>query len=74
MTYAVYDEATGQVLDTLDVELRLPHDEKWFHCKLPSKVTDSLKQELDAFCVELYGGHLPEPSMQSGLSASPILY
>lgn len=64
MTYAVYDEATGQVRDTLDVELRLPHDEKWFHCQLSSEVTDSLKQKMDDFCVAMYGEHLPEPPAQ----------
>jgi hypothetical protein len=51
----------------------MPHDEKWFHSKLPSEVTDSLKPEMDVFCVELYGEHLPELSMQSDPSASPIL-
>ncbi len=64
MTYAVYDEATGQVRDTLDVELRLPHDEKWFHCQLSPEVTDSLKQKMDDFCVAMYGEHLPEPPAQ----------
>lgn len=62
--YAVYDVVTGQVWDTLDIELRLPHDEKWFQCKLSPDVTDSLKQKMDAFCVDLYGEHLPEPPAQ----------
>lgn len=71
MTYAVYDEATGQVRDTLDVELRLPHDEKWFHCQLSPEVTDSLKQKMDAFCVAMYGEHLPEPAAQSRSDPAP---
>ncbi len=61
MIYAVYDEATGQVRDTLDVELRLPHDAKWFHCRLSPEVANSLKQKMDAFCAELYGERLPDP-------------
>lgn len=64
MAYAVYDTAAGQVRDTLDIELRLPHDEKWFHCRLLPEVTDLLKQKMDAFCVELYGEHLPDPQVQ----------
>lgn len=75
--YAVYDEATGQVRDTLDIELRLPRDEKWFQCKLSPDVTDSLKQKMDAFCVELYGEHLPEPlesdTMEAGHFMGPAM-
>lgn len=57
--YIVYDEDAGAVQDTMDVELRLPHDEKWFHCKLPPEVRVALKEKLDEFCVGLYGKHLP---------------
>ena len=75
--YAVYDEATGQVRDTLDIELRLPRDEKWFQCRLSPDVTDSLKQKMDAFCVELYGEHLPEPlesdTMETGHFMCPAM-
>lgn len=79
MIYAVYDEATAQVRDTLDVELRLPHDAKWFHCQLSPEMTDSLKQKMDAFCVESYGEHLSEPLaqkqdvMEAGHSMSPTM-
>lgn len=60
MPYVVYDEDTGAVRDTMDVELRLPHDERWFHYQLASKLRAALKEKLDAFCVEQYGEHLSE--------------
>ena len=63
LAYAVYDEATGQVCDTLDIELRLPHEAGWFHCKLSDEVRESLKLKMDAYCMELYGEHLPEPQV-----------
>jgi len=59
MTYVVYDEGTGAVRDTMDVELRLPHDEKWFHCKLPDEVRAALKEKMDTFCLACFGEHLP---------------
>lgn len=71
MTYAVYDEALGRVRDTLDIELRLPHDEAWFHCKLSPEVRESLKQKMDTFCVELYGEHLPGPQPQCHNEPAP---
>lgn len=65
MTYAVYDESVGQVRDTLDVELRLPHDEEWFHCELSPEMRESLRQKMDTFCVLTYGEHLPAPPAQT---------
>ena len=65
MAYAVYDEATGQVSDTLDVELRMLHDEKWFYCRLSPEVREALKQKMDSFCVALYGEHLDGMLAQS---------
>lgn len=65
-TYVNYNEATGQVDSTLDVVLCLPHDEQCFHCELSPEVRESLKQKIDAFCVERYGEHLPEPPTQDG--------
>lgn len=58
MPYVVYDEDIGAVQDTMDVELRLPHDEKWFHCELTPEMRLALKKKLDEFCVECYGEHL----------------
>ncbi|WP_300756034.1 hypothetical protein [uncultured Oscillibacter sp.] len=66
MAYAVYDEGTGQVRDALDIELRLPHDGKWFHCELSPETSGALKQKIDAFCVMTYGEHLPSPPVQDG--------
>lgn len=66
MAYAVYDEGTGQVRDALDIELRLPHDGKWFHCELSPETREELARKLDAFCVMTYGEHLPSPPVQDG--------
>lgn len=65
MAYAVYDEGTGQVRDALDIELRLPHDEKWFHCELSPEMREPLRQKMDTFCVMTYGEHLPSPPSQT---------
>lgn len=59
MPYVVYDEDTGAVQDTMDVELRLPNGEDWFHCKLSSEVRVALREKLDDFCMERYKEHLP---------------
>ncbi len=59
MPYIVYAGDTGAVWDTMDVELGLPHDEKWFHCKLPDEARVVLKEKLDEFYVDLYGKNLP---------------
>lgn len=64
MPCVVYDEDAGAVQDTMDVELRLPHDEKWFHCELTPEVRAALKEKLDGFCVERYGEHLSGMSMR----------
>ncbi len=69
--YVVYDEDTGAVQDTMDVELRLPHDEKWFHCQLSSEVREALKEKLDAFCMERYGEHLPGALAQDPSEPEP---
>ncbi len=71
MAYAIYDEAAGQVCDMLDIELRLPYDEEWFHCKLSDEMKKSLKQKMDAFCGELYGEHLPEPQAKCQGESGP---
>lgn len=68
VAYVVYDEATGQVSDTLDIELRMLHDEQWFYCELSPEVQDALKQKLDTFCMERYHEHLPEPQSQTDIS------
>lgn len=65
MTYAVYDESVGRVRDTLDIELRLPHDERWFHCELSPEMMESLRRKMDTFCVLTYGEHLPAPPVQT---------
>ena len=65
MAYAVYDEGTGQVRDALGIELRLPHDEKWFHCELSPEMREPLRQKMDVFCVMTYGEHLPSPPAQT---------
>ena len=70
-TYVSYDETTGQVDSTLDVVLCLPHDEQCFHCELSPEVRESLKQKIDAFCVAMYGEHLPEPQAQD-VPAPPL--
>lgn len=59
--YAVYDGTVGQVNDTIDIELRWPHKEEWFHSKISPEVSKSVKQKMDEFYVGMYGGHLPEP-------------
>ena len=52
--------------DALDIELRLPHDGKRFHCELSPETSGALKQKIDAFCVMTYGEHLPSPPVQDG--------
>lgn len=65
VVYALYDEATGQVEDALDIELRWPHGEIWFCCDLSPEMRTSLKKAMDDFCLERYGERLPEPPKQS---------
>ncbi len=72
MAYVVYDDDTGTVRDAMDVELRQPHDEQWFHCKLSPEVRVALKEKLDEFCVERYQEHLPGVLAQSQESSGPF--
>ena len=65
VAYADYDVRTGQVRDVLSIELRLPHDEEWFHCELSPEMRESLRQKMDTFCVLTYGEHLPAPPAQT---------
>ncbi len=71
VVYSLYDETTGQVNDTLDIELRTPHDEKQFYCKLSPEVRESLKQKMDSFWFEKYGEHLLSPPSQSQGEPAP---
>ncbi len=61
-SYTSYLEDAGQVDDTLDVVVRSPGGDEWFSCALTEETRESLKWKMDAFCVEMYGEHLPEPS------------
>lgn len=69
--YVIYDGAKSTVNDTLDIILSLPHDEKYLHCKLSPEVKESLMHGMDAFYVEQYGEHLPEPPAQHQEEAVP---
>ena len=72
MAYAVYDEGTGQARDALDVELRLPHDEKWFRYELSPEMRESLRRKMDTFYVLSFGEHLPAPPSQSQEESAPL--
>ena len=72
VAYAVYDEEAGQVRDALDIELRLPGGEEWFHCELSPEMRESLRQKMDAFCVLSFGEHLPAPPSQSQEESAPL--
>lgn len=65
VAYAVYDEEAGQVRDALDIELRLPGGEEWFHCELSPEMRELLRQKMNTFCVLTYGEHLPAPPAQT---------
>lgn len=70
--YTSYNEHTGQVDDTLDIVVRSPGGDEWFSCTLPDETRQALKQKMDAFCVALYGEHLPEPPAQCRDGPAPI--
>jgi len=70
--YTSYNEHTGQVDDTLDIVVRSPGGDEWFSCTLPDETRQALKQKMDAFCVALYGEHLPEPPAQYRDGPAPI--
>ncbi len=70
--YTSYNEHTGQVDDTLDIVVRSPGGDEWFSCTLPDETWQALKQKMDAFCVALYGEHLPEPPAQYRDGPAPI--
>lgn len=71
-SYTSYLEDAGQVDDTLDVVVRSPGGDEWFSCALTEETRESLKWKMDAFCVEMYGEHLPEPSEQRQDESSSI--
>lgn len=60
-TYTSFNVHTGQVDDTLDIVVRSPGGDEWFSCILTDETRELLKKQMDAFCVELYGEHLPDP-------------
>ena len=70
--YTSYNEHTGQVDDTLDIVVRSPGGDEWFSCTLPDETRQALKQKMDAFCVALYGEHLPEPPAQRRNGPAPL--
>ena len=69
--YTSYNERTGQVDDTLDIVVRSSGSDEWFSCVLTDDTRKALKQKMDTFCMEMYGEHLPGPSVQCQDSPAP---
>ena len=69
--YTSRNEHTGQVDDTLDIVVRSPGGDEWFSCALTDEARESLKQKMDAFCLEQYGERLPEPAAQNWGDSTP---
>lgn len=64
VVYGAYDETADQVCELLDIEVRRPHDEAWFCCRLTPEAREALKQKMDRFCMEMWGEHLVDPPLQ----------